>query len=77
VERRLLEHPLGLQLALRQVLRFPMLRMHDFAVARLFTFVLLIVAVIAAIYVWQHRASIDNPGIPAPGPKVVTINPLP
>jgi hypothetical protein len=51
--------------------------MHDFVVARVFTFLLIVVAVIAAIYVWQHRAAVDNPGVPAPGVNVVTTNPLP
>jgi hypothetical protein len=37
------------------------------------TFVLLVIAVVAAIYVWQHRTSLDNSKVP--GLKVVTINP--
>jgi hypothetical protein len=51
--------------------------MQDVDVGRMITFVLLVVAVIAAVYVWQHRSSIDNPQLPAPGVNVVTINPLP
>jgi hypothetical protein len=39
------------------------------------TFVLLVVAVLAAMYVWQHKPSLDN--APVPGLNVVTINPLP
>lgn len=48
-----------------------------FDVGRIITFVLLAVAVIAAIYAWQHRPSLDKTQIPAPGPIVVTINPNP
>jgi hypothetical protein len=51
--------------------------MQDVDVRRVVTFLLLTIGVIAGIYVWQHRASIDNPQLPAPGPNVVTINPLP
>jgi hypothetical protein len=36
-------------------------------------FMLLVVAVVGAIYVWKHRPSLDNPQVP--GLKVVTINP--
>jgi hypothetical protein len=51
--------------------------MQDADVGRMITFVLLVVAVIAAVYAWQHRPSLDNPQLPAPGANVVTINPLP
>jgi hypothetical protein len=49
--------------------------MHDARVGRVITFVLLVVAVVAAIYAWQHRSAIENPQVPAPGPVVVTVNP--
>jgi hypothetical protein len=51
--------------------------MQDVDVGRMITFVLLAVAVIAGIYAWQHRPSLDNPQLPAPGVNVVTIDPLP
>ena len=44
-------------------------------VGRIVTFVLLVVAVVAAIYVWQHKPSLNN--APVPGLNVITINPLP
>jgi hypothetical protein len=58
-------------------LRFAIRRMQDVDVGRMITFVLLAVAVIAGIYAWQHRPSLDNPQLPAPGVNVVTIDPLP
>jgi hypothetical protein len=38
------------------------------------TFELLVVAVLAAMYVWQHKPGLNGP---VPGLNVVTINPLP
>jgi hypothetical protein len=46
-------------------------------VARLFIVALLVAGAIAGVYAWKHRAALDNPQIPAPGPVVVTVNPLP
>jgi hypothetical protein len=50
------------RMALKRLLRVRVVAMDHLGVARMFTFVLLALAVIAAIYVWQHRPSLDNPG---------------
>jgi hypothetical protein len=63
-------------MALKKLLRVRVIAMDDLGVARMFAFVLLALALIAAIYVWQHRPSLDNPRVPGPGLNVVTINPL-
>jgi hypothetical protein len=64
------------RMALKKLLRVRVFAMDDLGVARMFAIFLLALGLNAAIYVWQHRPSLDNPRVPGPGLNVVTINPL-